>query len=291
MALWMASNSAMPRPVKRFGKPRKVVVNATGPFSDNLRRLADPAVQPIITPSQGIHLVFDGSFLPRDNAIMVPHTSDGRVMFALPWHGHTLVGTTDTAVPEATLEPVAMAQEIDFLLQTAGRYLAKSPAREDVLSVFAGIRPLVRSSDAGNTAALSRDHTITHRGIRHGHALRREMDHLPAHGGGLREPGRHAGAATGQAVCDREPAHPLFGDWRGMGGVLHDALPYTESEVVDAVRNEMARTVEDVLARRTRALFLRARAAIEMAPAVAAIMARELGRDREWEASAGAGVS
>src|SRR6185436_2663743 len=94
------------------------------------------------------------------NAIMVPHTSDGRVMFAIPWHGHTLVGTTDTAIPEASLEPVAMEPEIDFLLQTAGRYLAKSPARADILSMFAGIRPLVRSTDTANTAAISRDHTL-----------------------------------------------------------------------------------------------------------------------------------
>src|SRR5580700_10229200 len=138
----------------------KVVVNATGAFSDNLRRKADPAAVAMIAPSQGIHLVFDGSFLPGDTAIMVPHTSDGRVMFAIPWHGHTLVGTTDTPIAQATLEPVAMGHEVDFLLSTASRYLAKKPTRADVLSVWAGIRPLVRAGDGANTAALSRDHVV-----------------------------------------------------------------------------------------------------------------------------------
>ena len=114
----------------------------------------------MIAPSQGIHLVFDRSFLLGDSAIMVPHTSDGRVMFAIPWHGHTLVGTTDTAIPEATLEPSAQEEEIEFILKTAGQYLHKAPSRADVLSVFTGIRPLVTGGKASNTAALSRDHTI-----------------------------------------------------------------------------------------------------------------------------------
>jgi glycerol-3-phosphate dehydrogenase len=114
----------------------------------------------MIAPSQGIHLVFDRSFLAGDDAIMVPHTSDGRVMFAIPWHGHTVVGTTDTPIGAPSLEPAALEQEIEFILQTSALYLAKKPTRADILSVFAGIRPLVRSGEAGNTAALSRDHTI-----------------------------------------------------------------------------------------------------------------------------------
>ena len=138
----------------------RVVVNATGAFTDDIRRQADPSVKPMISPSQGVHLVFDRAFLPGDTAIMVPHTSDGRVMFAIPWHNHTLVGTTDTAIPGPVLEPIAQEQEIEFILKTAALYLAKAPARDDVLSVFAGIRPLVKSGDGGNTSALSRDHTI-----------------------------------------------------------------------------------------------------------------------------------
>jgi len=138
----------------------KVVINAAGPFCDAVRRLAQPDATPLIAPSQGIHLVFDGSFLPAGAAIMVPHTSDGRVMFAIPWHGHTMVGTTDTPIEEASLEPLPLEEEIEFVLETAGRYLRKPITRADVLSVFVGVRPLVRSGDTRNSSALSRDHTI-----------------------------------------------------------------------------------------------------------------------------------
>jgi glycerol-3-phosphate dehydrogenase len=286
----------------------RVVINATGPFSDSLRQMADDSVQPIIAASQGIHLVFDGSFLPGDSAIMVPHTSDGRLMFAIPWHGHTVVGTTDTPVPEATLEPVAMQQEIEFVLQTASLYLARKPTRADVLSVFAGIRPLVRSSEAGNTAALSRDHTIriensgmiticggkwtTYRHmaedcVDQAATLARlpEMpcvtSHLPIHGfrpdAGKLESLRVYGA-------DATAIRQLMEAGPALRTPLHPDLPYTGAEVVWAAREEMARTVDDVLARRTRALFLNAKAAIAMAPPVAALLAQELGRDAEWQA-------
>jgi glycerol-3-phosphate dehydrogenase len=292
---------------EEFHAQAKVVVNATGPFCDDLRRKADPAVQPIIAPSQGIHLVFDASFLSGDSAIMVPHTSDGRVMFAIPWHGHTLVGTTDTPIREATLEPVALEQEIEFILGTASLYLAKKPARGDVLSVFAGIRPLVRSGDSGNTAALSRDHTIriensglvticggkwtTYRHmaedcVNQAATLARLPEkpcvtgHLNVHGyhldsdkfGHLSVYGSDAAGVQSLMAADPALAEPL-----------HPALPYTGAEVVWAARHEMARTVEDVLARRTRALFLNARAAIAMAPAVAHLCARELERSSGWE--------
>jgi glycerol-3-phosphate dehydrogenase len=279
----------------------KVVINATGAFSDQIRRQADPDASPMIAASQGIHLVFDRSFLPGDSAIMVPHTSDGRVMFAIPWHKHTLVGTTDTPIPCATLEPVAKDQEIDFILTTASQYLAKKPSRDDVLSVFAGIRPLVKSDNASNTAALSRDHVI----------------HIDKSGlmticGGKWTTYRHMAqdcitqAATlaqlPEKACVTEhlnihgfhPSSDKFGDLAvygsdapeiqklGFDTRLHPALPYTEGEIVWAARHEMARTVEDMLARRTRALFLNARAAMEMAPRIAELMAAELGRDESW---------
>jgi glycerol-3-phosphate dehydrogenase len=285
-----------------------VVINATGPFADNLRRTADPSVQPMIAPSQGIHLVFDRSFLAGDSAIMVPHTSDGRVMFAIPWHGHTLVGTTDTPIPEATLEPVAQEQEIEFILQTASLYLEKKPTRGDILSVFAGIRPLVRSGESGNTAALSRDHTI-----------RIENSGMITICGGKWTTYRHMAedcvnqAATLARLPEKpcvtahlnvhgfQPASEKFGHLRVYGsdapmirqleesepawaGPLDSALPYTGAEIVWAVRQEMARTLEDALARRTRALFLNAQAAMRMAPKVAELMARELQRDQAWQA-------
>jgi glycerol-3-phosphate dehydrogenase len=140
-----------------FQARARVVINATGAFCDGVRRLAEPQAAPLIAPSQGIHLVFDQSFLPGESAIMVPHTDDGRVMFAIPWHGHTLVGTTDTPITEATLEPKPLDQEIEFILSTASRYLSKAPTRADILSVFVGIRPLVKAGSAANTSTLSRD--------------------------------------------------------------------------------------------------------------------------------------
>ena len=173
----------------------KVVINATGPFADNLRRAADPAAAPMIAPSQGIHLVFDGSFLAGDNAIMVPHTSDGRVMFAIPWHGHTVVGTTDTPIAQSTLEPVALEQEVEFILQTASLYLARKPharRRAQRLRRDPPAGAFRRERQYGG--AIARPHH-PHRELRHGHDLRGKVDHLSPYGGGLRQPGGHAGAA------------------------------------------------------------------------------------------------
>jgi len=294
---------------REFEAAARVVVNATGPFADGVRRLADPAAQPIIAPSQGIHLVLDGSFLPGDSAIMVPHTSDGRVMFAIPWHGHTLVGTTDTPIEEASLEPVAQEREIEFVLGTASLYLAKKPGRGDVTSVFAGIRPLVRATDSANTAALSRDHTIriensglvticggkwtTYRHmaedcVNHAAVLAR-LEERPCLTATLNIHGFHASAGRfgrlGLYGSDAPAILRLMETGAALAEPLDGALPYTGAEVIWAVREEMARTVEDVLARRTRALFLNAAAAIRMAPPVAALMARELGRDAAWEAA------
>jgi len=285
----------------------KVVINATGPFCDSVRRLAEPDTTPLIAPSQGIHLVFDRSFLPGDSAIMVPHTSDGRVMFAIPWHGHTLVGTTDTPITDLSLEPRPMAEEIEFILATADRYLHKPPSRDDILSVFVGIRPLVRSGDAKSTAALSRDHTIhidrsglftitggkwtTYRnmaedGVNQAATLARLPDkacvtaHLNVHG--FHEQAAKFGPLAVYGSDASDILDVAQGD--GLSEPLDPALPgIIGAQAVWAVRNEMARTVEDFLARRTRALFLNARAAIRMAPAAARLMARELDRDERWQ--------
>jgi glycerol-3-phosphate dehydrogenase len=287
----------------------RLVVNCSGPFTDAVRRLAEPAAAPLIAPSQGAHLVFDRSFLPTESAIMVPHTSDGRVMFAIPWHGHTLVGTTDTPIDAPSAEPRALPEEVDFILETAALYLVRPPTRADVKSVFVGIRPLVRSGDAKSTAALSRDHTIhidasglltlaggkwtTYRNmaedaVNQAATLARLPDHdcatrtLNVHGfhpsaerfGSLAVYG--ADALGIQELIAAEPA---------LGEPLHPALPCCGAEMVWAARHEMARTVEDALARRTRALFLNADAAIAMAPRVAELLARELGRDTAWRAA------
>jgi glycerol-3-phosphate dehydrogenase len=290
-----------------FTATGKVVVNATGPFTDALRRLADPSLPAMISPSQGIHLVFDRSFLPGRSAIMVPRTSDGRVMFAIPWHNHTLVGTTDTAISDPTLEPSPREEEVEFILKTAGEYLDKAPTRSDVLSVFTGIRPLARAPNSSNTAALSRDHTIhidesgllniaggkwtTYRNmaedcVNHAAILGRLAERecpttrINIHGfhpnaqkfGHLSFYGSDAPAIQELMRRDPELAQPLAA-----------ALPYVGAEVVWAVRYEMARTVEDVLCRRTRALFLNAKAALEAASRVAALMAHELEYNSDWE--------
>jgi len=284
----------------------RVVVNATGPFVDNVRRMIDPDAKELITPSQGVHLVLEGSFLSGDSAIMVPHTDDGRVLFAVPWHGRTIVGTTDTPVATATLDPRPLPGEIAFLLTHAARYLTRHPAPADVLSVFAGIRPLVRSDGSHDTASLSRDHTLlvdgsglvtiaggkwtTYRkmgedtvtaaaqvaGLEERSSVTASLHlHGWQEGGDAKDPRQVYGsdAVALEQLLEEKP------DWRAP---LHPALPYCRGEVVWAVRNEWARTVEDVLARRTRALQLDARASIAAAPVVAELMACELGKDQAW---------
>lgn len=291
-----------------FRASAKVVVNATGAFSDLLRLQAEPSAAPMIVPSQGIHLVFDSSFLQGESAVMVPHTSDGRVLFAIPWHGHTLVGTTDTPITAATLEPVAMEHEIDFILATAGQYLTKAPTRDNVLSVFAGIRPLVRATGAASTAALSRDHVlhIDRSGLvticggkwtTYRHMAEDCVDqaatlaqlpegpcvthHLHIHG--FHEAAKEFGSLAVYG-SDAPEIRKLIETDPELGKALHPLLPYVKAEVIWAARHEMARTVEDTLARRTRALFLNARAALEMAPVVAELMASELGWDEATSA-------
>jgi glycerol-3-phosphate dehydrogenase len=287
-----------------FRATAKVVINATGAFSDRLRLKAEPSAESMIVPSQGIHLVFDASFLQGESAVMVPHTSDGRVLFAIPWHGHTLVGTTDTPIAAATLEPVAMEEEIEFILATAAQYLTKAPTRGDVLSVFAGVRPLVRASGAASTASLSRDHVVhidrsglvticggkwtTYRHMAEDCvdqaatlAQLRERPcmthHLRIHGSGAEI--KQLGSLNVYG-SDAYEIRKLIETDTTLGEPLHAALSYVKAEIIWAVRQEMARTVEDALARRTRALFLNARASLAMAPAVADLMASELEWDR-----------
>jgi glycerol-3-phosphate dehydrogenase len=285
----------------------RVVINATGPFADRVRHLAEPDAPPLIAPSQGIHLVFDRSFLPGVSAIMVPHTRDGRVMFAIPWHGHTVVGTTDTPVEEPSLEPRPLESEVAFVLETAALYLHKPPTRADVLSAFAGIRPLVRSGDSRITAALSRDHTVhidgsglltaaggkwtTYRHMAEDVVNQAaELGRLPerrCQTTQLRIHGFHETARDFAPLdvygSDAPAIQALARENPALGEPLDTALPCIGAQVVWAARMEMARTVEDVLARRCRALFLNAAAAIRMAPAVAALVARELGRDDRWQ--------
>lgn len=279
------------------------VINATGVFCDRLRKMSEPQAEEILTLSQGVHLVFDRSFLPGVDALMIPKTGDGRVLFAIPWHDHVVVGTTDTPIESAELEPAARDTEIEFILETAGRYLAKKPRREDILSIFTGIRPLVKSGGARNTASLSRGHTIeidaaglltitggkwtTYRSMAEDAVNQAGFGHKPSKTEELRIHGFSEGVSgDGFAIygADGRKIQALIAENPDLGKHLHRDLPYTAAEVVWAVRYEMAQTLEDVLARRTRALFLNARAAVESAPLVARIVAGELGRGEEWAA-------
>ncbi|QHN04509.1 glycerol-3-phosphate dehydrogenase/oxidase [Granulicella sp. WH15] len=293
---------------ERLTAQAKVVVNATGIFTDETRRLSEPGAPAMVSPSQGIHLVFDRSFLSGDTAIMVPHTSDGRVLFAIPWHDRTLVGTTDTPIEQPSYEPLPLEEEIEFVLETAGQYLSRPPARKDVLSIYVGIRPLVKAAGAegSKTSALSRDHTIQIDGAglltivggkwtTYRHMAEDCVDHaitlgslkdtpcvtadLHVHGylqnaqelGALAVYGTDAAAV--QALANERPE---------LAEKLHPELPYIGAEIVWAAQHEMSRTLDDALARRTRALLLNARATVEAAPKVAELLAAELGRDAGW---------
>jgi glycerol-3-phosphate dehydrogenase len=284
----------------------KVVVNATGVFADAVRRMDEPGAEAMLSPSQGIHIVLDKSFLPGDHGVMIPKTDDGRVLFAVPWHGKVVVGTTDTPVEETPLEPRPLQEEVEFLLAHAGRYLAKDPGPEDVLSVFVGLRPLVKAGAGGATASLSREHVLvvspaglvtinggkwtTYRN------MAEDTVNRAAEVGGLPRvacPTKQLRLHGYQEQPEDEPfgvygseapqVRLLLGSQRGWHERLHPRLPYRAGEVVWAARHELARTVEDVLARRLRALLLDAEASVEAAPRVAALLAAELGHDQAWE--------
>ncbi len=286
----------------------KVVVNATGVFVDDILQLDSPGSRPLIKPSQGVHVVLERMFMASEDAVMIPRTDDGRVLFAVPWHDKLVIGTTDTPLNEHSLEPVALESEIAFILKTAAAYLKHSPTRNDVLSVFAGLRPLAAPNDRSSvTKEISRSHQVlvadsglisviggkwtTYRQMAedtlekaiavaglepvccktaelpvHGH--RRESDwndHLYVYG------------------SDREKVLELINEQADWAKKLHPNYPYLRAEVIWAVRHEMAQTVEDILARRVRLLFVDARAAIAASSITAQMMARELGRDENWQ--------
>ena len=301
---------------EEFSIRARIVVNATGVFTDSIRRMADAEADPLVITSQGIHLVFDRSFLKSDTALMVPRTSDGRVLFVIPWHGHAVAGTTDTPIDAPSLEPRPLDEEIEFILETAGRYLTRPPTRADVLSVYVGLRPLVKGD--GKTSALSRDHvihvdpsgllTITGgKWTTYRHMAEDCVDHCITLGRLRDEPCRTRGLYIHGYLDSRADGHgPAIEGWRtafdalavygtdaeaileleradpGLGTKLDADLPYTGAEVVWAARAEMARSVEDALARRTRALFLNAKSATAMAPKAARLLARELNRGEDW---------
>jgi glycerol-3-phosphate dehydrogenase len=281
---------------EEFEVTARAIINASGVHADSIRQLDDANAQPLLTPSQGIHLVFDADFLPGQQALMIPKTEDGRVMFAIPWQGKVLLGTTDTPRPELQQldDPQPLEEEIDFLLRTAAGVLTRPPTRADVRSAFAGLRPLVHPehSDARNTAALSREHAIlvspgglitltggkwtTYRLMAEQVIDRAiEVAGLNAVACPTRTLKLH-GSPSGPTSYAYGTDAPQLAALPGHDRLLHPNLPYTEAMVRFAIRHEAARTIEDILARRTRALFHDAAAAEEAIERVAEIFAEEL---------------
>ena len=288
----------------------KVVVNATGVFVDEVLRLDTPAAAPLVRPSQGVHVVLPAEFLPGPEALMIPQTPDGRVLFAVPWLGRVVVGTTDTLVAAATPEPRALTEEVEFILETAGCYLTRPPQRADVLSVWAGLRPLAAPAQAGAaTKEISRSHKLlvsasglltitggkwtTYRQMAEDVVDRaQELGNLPAqpcrtatlplHGAST--PNLPLPDATLAAYGSDVPAlQQLLAEKPAWAAPVAPGFPDRMVEVVWAVRHEMARTVADVLARRLRLLFLDAAAAEAAAPAIAELLATELGHSEAWQ--------
>lgn len=285
-----------------------VVINATGVFADRVKKMDEPNVKEMIQPSQGIHLVVSKEFLPDKYAIMVPHTKDGRVMFAVPWHEKVVLGTTDTMKEKPELEPQALDSEIDFILETAGQYLVKQPTRKDILAVFSGLRPLAKpEGDGKSTKEISRHHKV----------MISQSGLITIIGGKWTTYRKMAEDTVDNAILigalpDRKCITynlPIYGydqnldittdplavygtekyqlleleeEEPELAEVLSNELPLRKSQVVWAVRFEMARTVEDMLARRVRGLFLNAGESLRVAPEVAAIMAKELGQADDW---------
>ncbi|HUX11461.1 MAG TPA: glycerol-3-phosphate dehydrogenase/oxidase [Spirochaetia bacterium] len=285
----------------------RVVINATGPFSDAIRQMDDPAARRMMQPSQGVHLVLPREFLPGGAALMVPRTTDGRVLFAVPWHDRIIVGTTDTAIEQPSIEPRPLEGEVELILDNLGRYLARRPEREDILSVYAGIRPLVASRGAKNTAKVSRDEAIvvsdsglvtiaggkwtTYRKMGEktvdcaasvGRLPERSSVTADTHIHGYHEHSRDFGDLWFYG-SDAPAILALVRESSANAELIHAELTVKAAQVVFAVRSEMARTVEDFLARRTRILLLDAHRSIDAVPKVAEIMAKELGRDRLWQ--------
>lgn len=261
----------------------RVVINAAGIFSGNVLRMDDAAAPDNLTLSRGTHIVLDRSFFPGTTALIIPKTDDGRVLFAIPWMNRVLVGTTDVSAPETCLEPRPSTAEIEYLLDHIGRYLVRQPGRDDIMSAWAGLRPLANSSRR-STALLPRGHHIdvspsalvTISGGKWTTYRRMGEDVLDAAekvGGFDHRPSR-----TATLKLHKSSSNPAAAEES-----LHPELNVNASDIRRAVREEMARTLDDVLARRTRALLLDARAAMAMAQPVASIMAKELARGKEWE--------
>lgn len=292
---------------KNYSISAKTVINATGVFADEVLALDTPGAKPTIRPSQGVHLVLDRSFLQSDSAVMIPKTDDGRVLFTIPWYDKVVVGTTDTPIDQVSHEPRALKEEVDFILQTAGKYLTRPPKEKDILCVFAGLRPLAApTGDSASTKEISRRHKITvsasglisilggkwtiYRRMAQdtlGEAIKRgflpktecstqKMKIFGATNEKSDDPLRVYGS-NADNIREMIKQNPE------LGNKIHPSFPFTKAEIIWICRNEMPCKLEDILARRTRALILDAGASEKMAPEVVEIMAEEFGYNDEWK--------
>lgn len=293
---------------KIYSIKAKAVLNATGVFVDDVLKMDDPNARELVRVSQGVHLVIDREFVPGDYAIMIPKTSDGRVLFAVPWHNKVVVGTTDIQKKVAEIEPRPLDQEIDFILETAGRFLVKPPTRADVKSVFAGLRPLAAPKGEGkSTKEISRGHIIevsdsglvTITGGKWTTYRQMAQDVIDL----LKNKFNMQIADSSTTCCkihgykenvdlnnpyyfygtDEEKMLAMVKSDHTLGEMLSKELHIIKAQVIWSIREEMARNIEDFLARRTRALFLDAKESVRIAPKVASIMAEEFGKDKSWE--------
>lgn len=289
---------------EEFNILAKVVINATGVFSDQIIQMDQPGSRKLIVPSQGVHIVLDKSFLNGPHAIMVPQTTDGRVLFAVPWNDYVVVGTTDTQIEQTLEEPIALEEEISFILENAGAYMTTPPTRTDVKSVFSGLRPLAAPEDNGSaTKEISRHHKVTVSTSGLVSILGGKWTTYRKMSEDLINTAQSVGGLPERACISHSlPIHgyDYNSDWSNPLHVygtdiekilklddagndsLSDQLHLTKNQISWAVREEMAMTVEDVLARRSRALFLNAEATLALAPKVAQIIAEEAGQDQEW---------
>ena len=289
---------------EEFSISAKVVINATGVFSDQIIQMDQPGSRKLIVPSQGVHIVLDKSFLNGPHAIMVPHTTDGRVLFAVPWNDYVVVGTTDTLIEQTLEEPIALEKEIAFILENAGAYMTTPPTRADVKSVFSGLRPLAAPEDEGSaTKEISRHHKVTVSTSGLVSILGGKWTTYRKMSEDLINTAQSVGGLPERACISHNlPIHgyDYNSDWSNPLHVygtdiekiqkldeagndsLSDQLHLSKNQISWAVREEMAMTVEDVLARRSRALFLNAEATLALAPKVAKIIAEEAGHDQGW---------
>ncbi len=272
----------------------KAVINATGVFTDAVMQMDDAAKHDIVSPSQGIHLVVNHSFFPGSTAMMIPKTDDGRVLFAVPWHDHIVLGTTDTPVERTEVEPKPLEEEIEFILTHINRYGTSRIERKDVKSVYVGLRPLVKISGSKSTALLSRDHTlvvapsglVTVTGGKWTTYRKMAEDAVENAVFISKQEKRECITKTLQIgdISQRERIiHEMIISDPSLAQAICNGYSYTKADIIYAVRSEMAVTVEDILARRTRLLFLDAAAAIKVAEEVASLMAGELDKDSAWK--------